>query len=101
MDLRTAFYVMRLKPAEYKIIKQSVSALDKSAKIYLFGSRADDRAKGGDIDLLIISSKLNYGDKLKIKHKLFESLEEQKIDIVIAKDFEQPFIKLLPNIVLL
>ena len=93
------FHVMRLKPAEFKIIKQSVAALDECARIYLFGSRADDRAKGGDIDLLIISDKLNYQDKLRIKHKLFEYLEEQKIDIVIAKDFEQPFIKLLPNIV--
>ena len=59
-----------------------------------FGSRADDSKKGGDIDLLILSKSLTYGDKLKIKQMLFEKMEEQKIDLVIASDASQPFVRL-------
>ena len=54
------------------------------AQIYLFGSRVNDQKKGGDIDLLVLSERLDLSDKLKIKARIFQSLEEQKIDIVIA-----------------
>ena len=43
---------MRLKEAEVQAIKSTIQALDAKAKIYLFGSRADDTKRGGDIDLL-------------------------------------------------
>ncbi len=46
---------MRLSEIEQKTIKESVSAFDKQAKIVLFGSRVRDAARGGDIDLSIIS----------------------------------------------
>ena len=50
---------MRLDPDEIEILKESLKDLDKEAKIYLFGSRVNDDLKGGDIDLLVISKKLN------------------------------------------
>ena len=71
---------------EIKTIKQTVLALDCHAKIHLFGSWVDNSNKGGDIDLLILSQKLNYDDKLLLKMQLFEQIGEQKIDIVIAED---------------
>ena len=57
--------------------------MDNKAKVYLFGSRVDDTKKGGDIDLLIISGKLELGDKYKIYSKITHTLEDQKIDIII------------------
>jgi len=85
---------LRLTEYEIKTIKQTVLALDCHAKIHLFGSRVDSSKKGGDIDLLIFSQKLNYDDKLHIKMQLFEQIGEQKIDIVIAKDTSDPFVRI-------
>ena len=45
---------MRLSESEYQVIKQGIYFLDKHAKIVLFGSRAYDKARGGDIDLYIM-----------------------------------------------
>ncbi len=86
--------LLRLTESEIKIIKQTVQALDDQSKIYLFGSRVDSSKKGGDIDLLILSKKLNYDDKLHLKMQLFERIGEQKIDIVIAKDTNDPFVRI-------
>ena len=72
----------------------AVIRFDPEAKIYLFGSRADDRQKGGDIDILVFSNRLKFKDKLKIKAVLFETMEDQKIDLVIAKDSNDPFVKI-------
>ncbi len=85
---------MRLKPNEIKIIKESVALLDPSAKIFLFGSRVDPDKKGGDIDLLILSAILKDIDSLKILKILFEQMEEQKIDILIAPDSQDSFVQI-------
>jgi predicted nucleotidyltransferase len=85
---------MRISKNEIKAIKESVNSLDKGAEIYLFGSRNVDIAKGGDIDLLIISEKLSYDDTITIRKNLYEKLEEQKIHIIIAQDTTDPFVKI-------
>ena len=85
---------MRLKREEIGIIRDCIKALDKDAKIYLFGSRVDNSAKGGDIDLLIISQKLSYDDSIRIRQKLYEELGEQKIHLIITKDLDNAFIRL-------
>ncbi len=85
---------MRLKDFEIQAIKKAIYSLDSGASIYLFGSRVDDNKKGGDIDLLIFSGKLAYQDKIKIKKQLFETIEEQKIDLIIAQNNADPFIRL-------
>jgi len=85
---------VRLSPYEIESIKSSIFKYDDKATIYLFGSRADDKKKGGDIDLLVFSNTLNDIDKIKIEMALFEKIEEQKVDIVIAKDSSQPFVKI-------
>ena len=56
--------------------------MDKKAKVYLFGSRVDDTKKDGDIDLLIISDKLEFDEKYKIYSKITHTLEDRKIDII-------------------
>ncbi len=85
---------MRLKNVEQAAILSTVKCLDGNARVYLFGSRVDDAKKGGDIDLLVMSDRLTNDDKRKIKIKLYELLGEQKIDIVLAADDSDPFVKL-------
>ncbi len=89
---------MRLKTFEIEIILNAVRLMDPSAEVYLFGSRADNKKTGGDIDLLILSDMLNFNDKIKIKAEIFKKLEEQKIDIVIAKEAStEPFVQMVIN----
>lgn len=85
---------MRLKNEEVSIIKSAVHALDPQARIFLYGSRVHDHKRGGDIDLLIFSDTLLYTDKAKIKFRIFNHMEEQRIDITIAKDDSDPFVKI-------
>lgn len=85
---------MRINKNEIRIIKSSILSKDKNAKVFLFGSRTDDSKKGGDIDILILSDKISFVDIIDIKVSIFKHLEEQKIDIVVAKRLdENPFIK--------
>lgn len=45
---------MRLRPTDISQLRQAVTAIAPDAvAIRLFGSRLDDNAKGGDIDLMI------------------------------------------------
>lgn len=85
---------MRLSEHEITVIKKSIHHLDPEAQIYLFGSRTDMTKKGGDIDLLVLSQKLTRKDKLAIKYSIFQELEEQKIDIVISHDTNDPFVRI-------
>ncbi len=85
---------MRLKHKDIQHIKDVVKEYDPDAQIYLFGSRADDTKKGGDIDLLIFSDFLSEHDKRGIRLCLYDRLGEQKIDIIIARDLTRPFIRM-------
>jgi predicted nucleotidyltransferase len=85
---------MRLKPEEITAIKETVHALDGEAMVYLFGSRVDDSKRGGDIDLLVMSQTLTRSDAGKIRWRLWELMGEQKIDILIAKDTSDPFVRI-------
>ncbi len=86
---------MRLKATEVETIKQLVKSFDINAQVYLYGSRTDDLLKGGDIDLLIISSCFSFKDKLKIKSELYHQLGEQKIDLLITQKATTPFVRLI------
>ncbi len=59
------------------------------SELRLFGSRANDKAKGGDIDLLLVfTNKLLYEQaldkKLTILVNLKQKLGDQKIDLVFT-----------------
>jgi predicted nucleotidyltransferase len=86
---------MRLTKKEISSIKKNILNFDADAKIFLFGSRANQNAKGGDIDILIISNKIGFLEKIKIKTEIFKEIEEQKLDLVIKKDFNDTFVKLI------
>lgn len=82
---------MRLKPSEVSAIKEIVLAIDPQAEIYLYGSRVDDTKHGGDIDILIMSKTIDFDKKLTISARLFEAMDEQKIDLLVASDVSDPF----------
>ena len=88
---------MRLSPREINNLLQSVSHLDPDAKLYLFGSRTRDDVKGGDIDIALLTDKLSLKDKVEIKYSFFKEFGEQKIDIVLIKNPEQAFWKVIKN----
>jgi uncharacterized protein len=75
---------MRLSTTEIQEIRDVVRLYDPDARIRLFGSRVNDQLRGGDIDLLILSGKLTYQDKLKIRYQLKDKLGNQKIDLIIT-----------------
>ncbi len=85
---------MRLTEKEKSAILESVRQLDPNADIYLYGSRTDELKKGGDIDILVLSDQLEFIDKIKIKASLFEKIEEQKVDLLIARHRDDPFVKM-------
>ena len=71
---------MRLSEEQINVLKDSLKRLDALAKLYLFGSRLDDSKKGGDIDLLIKSKKLNRADIRKLRMDFYRHFGEQKMD---------------------
>ncbi len=50
-----------------------------------------DAALGGDIDLLVLSKKINLLAKLDILVQLHKRLGERKIDIAVYPDTSRPF----------
>lgn len=86
---------MRITNEEHQAISNTIRQADSGAMIYLFGSRADDAALGGDIDLLILSKKINLMDKLDILAQLHRSIGARKIDIAIYPDTTRPFPRLV------
>ena len=75
---------MRLSLHEVQAIRDCTLKLDPQAKIYLYGSRANDSLKGGDIDLLILSDDLTFGDKITLLVDIKLVIGEQKIDLTTA-----------------
>lgn len=87
---------MRISNNEISNLKSSIYSFDKNAQIYLFGSRADDTKKGGDIDLLIVSKVITKKDLRRVRVNFFTEFEEQKIDIVLDDGtLKDPFVKLI------
>lgn len=86
---------MRLSANEIKAIKNCVKEFDPAAQVYLFGSRTRDNEKGGDIDLLLITDKIHLEEKIKLKLKLYDTLGEQKIDILIPDEENKTFVELV------
>ena len=64
------------------MIRETILQIDPDAKVFLFGSRTDDMAKGGDIDLLILSIIFTTRDLRKLKIHLEDRLGRQKIDLI-------------------
>lgn len=77
---------MRLKDSEIAIIKmEGRKQFGRGAKFFIFGSRADDKKRGGDIDIYIETDVKRDVLKKKIKFlvDVKKEIGERKIDAVI------------------
>lgn len=86
---------MRLSDQEISGIISAIEAFSvpKQAELRLYGSRADNAKKGGDIDLLLIlPTAVQKNQFLEIKHKILNQIKEyigeQKIDLLICEKNE-------------
>ena len=79
---------MRLTPRYIEVIKKHFKQFFQNGEIYLFGSRVDDRKKGGDIDLYFVLQEHSnlFEKKIKFLSRVKRELGEQKIDIVFNTD---------------
>jgi predicted nucleotidyltransferase len=79
---------MRLTSAELAAIRDTVRAVaGTSATVRLFGSRTDDGARGGDIDLLVeLAAPVASAVRLsaRIAARLQQVLGDRRIDVLIA-----------------
>ena len=77
---------MRLTPEEVGAIKAAAAfAFGSDALVRLFGSRADDQRKSGDIDLHVeVSPDVDpWEAKCRFEDNLFARLEPQRVDVVV------------------
>ncbi len=85
---------MRLAEREKGEILAAIRRFDADARVFLFGSRANDTKRGGDIDLLILSDKLGLAERNRIRRLICDAIGDQKIDILIAADTTDPMVRL-------
>ena len=87
---------MRILNEERRAIVDAVRERDSAARIMLFGSRVDDSKRGGDIDVLIVSDRIKPNELPDIEERVFDRIEEQKIDLVLAQPSgDDPFARLV------
>jgi predicted nucleotidyltransferase len=77
--------MIRLKEQQQHTIKDLAMEFFNSSKVMIFGSRADETQRGGDIDIYIQTDKKEDILKLKIAFlREFEKLfGEQKVDLLV------------------
>ena len=87
---------MRITENEKNAIIDAVKSVDPDARLWLFGSRADDSKRGGDIDIAIFSEKINQDvmQKTRIRRNICTRIGERKIDIIATKDGKEAIFKL-------
>ena len=88
---------MRLDDKIKYFLKQALGEKIQEARLYLFGSRTNDDALGGDIDIMILTN--NFVDKKvfrTIRVEFYKKFGWQKIDIVCFRyDDESAFRQLI------
>jgi len=87
---------MRLNQHEIDVIKAAAAEIfGKDAEVRLFGSRVDDAARGGDIDLMVtVTQPVDNPawDCARLEGSIIMKLGEQKIDVLL----EAPGLKRFP-----
>jgi predicted nucleotidyltransferase len=92
-SILSKYNLMRISQDQAFSICKAIQARDPSATVSVFGSMADDQARGGDIDLLIRSNHLTLSDRLDIACELEDALGLRKIDLVIDNGRANAFVR--------
>ena len=76
---------MRLNQNKIEYLKKLSLEIFNSTDIYLFGSRADDSLRGGDIDIYIQTTKKEniLQSKIVFLREFEKEFGEQKVDLII------------------
>lgn len=78
---------MRLTPAQIDTIKaETLNVFGVEAEVVLFGSRLNDEARGGDIDLLVrVGTPVAEPARLSglLSAKLMRAFHGRKVDVVV------------------
>jgi predicted nucleotidyltransferase len=86
--------LVRLSEAERAAIREETGRRAPGATAYLFGSRTDDRRRGGDIDLLVFPCRMSLENRLRFRMALVDRLGDQKIDLVVSADDSDPLVRI-------
>ena len=74
---------MRLSSDKAKFLNTKIKAIAPDAQVYLFGSRVNDNAKGGDIDICILTDEKIADDNIsQFRIDFFKTYGFQKLDLV-------------------
>ena len=87
---------MRITEYEKHSIVDAVLNIDPNAQIWLFGSRADDNKKGGDIDIAVLSEKISKDimHEIQVRRYICDRIGEQRIDIFTTSDGKEAIFRL-------
>lgn len=87
---------MRLNPSDAALIRQTVSDLaGQDSQVKLFGSRLNDSAKGGDVDLLVELQHCTDNSALlaaRLAGRISRAMNGRKVDVLLTG----PGLQLLP-----
>jgi len=73
---------MRIGREHISFLKQRIQARLPGAEVRLFGSRADDHKRGGDMDILVVGDTcLSLLDRISLKAEFHRAFGMRKIDI--------------------
>ena len=85
---------MRLTQRQQQTIREEVTRVfGQDALVRLFGSRVDNRARGGDIDLHIESQGTPaelLDRELQLQARLLRKLGDRRFDIIVCGNKQQP-----------
>ena len=79
---------MRLSEEEVRAIKAAAAfAFGPDATVRLFGSRADDSRRGGDIDLHVeVDAGVDtWTAQCRFEDNLFARIEPQRVDVIVRR----------------
>lgn len=98
---------MRVTPDQIRVFNKFARRyFGEDAKLWLFGSRVDDRKKGGDYDFFVETNLIDADEIVERKIALLAELqgsaqfEDEKIDIVVKRRvsaFEMPIYEVARN----
>ncbi len=80
---------MRLSSKELQALRAILGELDPAGQIYLYGSRADDTRRGGDIDVYLQASQpIALKARLRAQYRLQQACDT-RVDLLV-KNPTQP-----------